>query len=278
MACFDNLNVCDYAEEIYTSMLQKEDVQTPTIHQNFSTLNEKTIVCREILIDWLIQVVGFSGMSQDVLALTIHIIDTALPRMASDLSLLQLLGVAAFRLATKYEARITLSLAELVQLTGSCFDKSQILAMESALLKLLDYNLTTVLPSHFLSRLVALTSPSQKTKTVASLILESALLSGCYTNYLPSCLATCSLTLAHLILKTSNSDWQLKLQQQSGYTLAYMTDCLNELCINSLDQLVQEDLKAISVKYGLRDSKSTGCSFAKDIQDGLMDVIQELQL
>ena len=67
-------------------------------------------------------------------------------------SKLQLVGVTAMLIASKYEEMYAPEIADFVYITDNAYSKADIRRMECLILKTLDFNLGRPLPLHFLRR------------------------------------------------------------------------------------------------------------------------------
>lgn len=67
-------------------------------------------------------------------------------------SQLQLVGVTAMFIASKYEEMYAPDIGDFVFITDTTYSKQEILQMEKSILKSLDFNLSKPLPLHFLRR------------------------------------------------------------------------------------------------------------------------------
>lgn len=67
-------------------------------------------------------------------------------------SKLQLVGVTAMLVASKYEEMYAPEIADFVYITDNAYSKSDIRKMEILILKTLEFNLGRPLPLHFLRR------------------------------------------------------------------------------------------------------------------------------
>ena len=131
-----------------------------------SEINEKM---RAILIDWLIQVHLRFGLLAETLYLTVTIIDRylsvgILPREApysATLSLqvhevkksdLQLIGVTAMLIASKYEEMYAPEVRDFVYITDNTYSSERIRKMEIEMLRELKYMFGNPLCLHFLRR------------------------------------------------------------------------------------------------------------------------------
>jgi len=65
---------------------------------------------------------------------------------------LQLVGVGAMFIASKYEERVAPEVGDFVNICANTYTKDEILQMETAILRTLDFSLSRPLPFHFLRR------------------------------------------------------------------------------------------------------------------------------
>ena len=89
---------------------------------------------REILIDWLIEVHLKFGLLQETLFLTVNLIDRFLSTTSVNRNKLQLVGVTAMLIASKYEEIYPPIVSDFVYITDNAYTKEEILAMEEHML------------------------------------------------------------------------------------------------------------------------------------------------
>src|SRR3569833_449127 len=105
---------------------------------------------RAILIDWLIEVHLKFKLLPETLFLTVNIIDRFLERQIIQRTRLQLVGVTAMLIASKYEEIYAPEVRDFVYITDKAYTKEEILKMEQCILQTLDFNVTVVSPFRFL--------------------------------------------------------------------------------------------------------------------------------
>lgn len=96
---------------------------------------------RAILVDWLIDVHLKFKLLPETLFLTVNLIDRYLSLKPMARGKLQLLGVAALLISTKYEEIYPPTCKDMVYITDNAYSKEDILAMESNVLIALDFNI-----------------------------------------------------------------------------------------------------------------------------------------
>ena len=89
---------------------------------------------REILNDWLIEVHLKFNLLPETLYLTINLIDRFLSLHSVNRNKLQLVGVTAMLIASKYEEIYPPIVSDFVYITDNAYTKEEILAMEERIL------------------------------------------------------------------------------------------------------------------------------------------------
>ena len=112
-------------------------------------INEKM---RAILIDWLVEVHLKFKLMVETLYLTVNLIDRYLEKESITRNKLQLVGVTAMFLASKYEEIYAPECRDFVYISDKAYTREQILAMEGLMLSKLNFQLTTPNALVFLKR------------------------------------------------------------------------------------------------------------------------------
>jgi hypothetical protein len=102
-------------------------------------LNDKM---REILIDWLMQVQTHIKLKEITLHLTVNIIDRFLSLRGIDRKKLQLVGCTSLIIALKYEETVRCKMENFVYLCSNAYTREEFLAMESIILKTLNFQIS----------------------------------------------------------------------------------------------------------------------------------------
>nr|CCI61376.1 CyclinB protein 2 [Platynereis dumerilii] len=142
--------VSEYVNDIYDYMFELE--RKFHTKANFLEGREINGRMRSILYDWLVQVHLRFHLLQETLYLTVSIIDRFLQIRKVTKDKLQLVGVTAMLIASKYEEMYAPEIADFVYITDDAYSKASIRQMECCILKTLDFNLGRPLPLHFLRR------------------------------------------------------------------------------------------------------------------------------
>jgi len=107
--------------------------------KNQKDINEKM---RGILIDWLIEVHLKFKLLPETLYLTINIIDRYLAKTILSRNKLQLVGIAAMFIATKYEEIYPPECKDFIYITDKAYTEQELIDMELDVLQQLDMNFT----------------------------------------------------------------------------------------------------------------------------------------
>jgi cyclin B len=112
-------------------LTEKENIPKIGYMNNQNDINEKM---RAILVDWLIEVHHKFKLLPETLFLTINLIDRYLERQVIHRTKLQLVGVTAMLIASKYEEIYAPEVRDFVYITDKAYEKDEILKQEYDLL------------------------------------------------------------------------------------------------------------------------------------------------
>ena len=211
-------------------------------------INEKM---RAILIDWLVEVHLKFKLMVETLYLTVNRIDLFLEKEKITRNKLQLVGVTAMFLASKYEEIYAPECRDFVYISDKAYSREQILAMEGNMLAKLNFRLTYPNAFVFLKRYCKvagiLTAPTRsKTELLANYFVELTLQEYKMLKYLPSMIAASAVNLA---LKTMGQpSWSAELHQHTQYLETGLLPCVRE--IHALHKAAATNsLQAVRKKY-----------------------------
>ena len=125
---------------------------------------------RAILVDWLVQVHNKFELSQETLYLTINLVDRYLASKITARKELQLVGLGAMLIASKYEEIWAPEVNELVFISDKTYSSAQILCMEKMILGQLEWSLTVPTPYVFLVRFIKASMSDAKVSVRANMI------------------------------------------------------------------------------------------------------------
>ena len=195
----DPLMVAEYATEIFEYLrdLECKSVPNPQYMNHQDDLEWKT---RGILIDWLIEVHTRFHLLPETLFLAVNIIDRFLSAKVVQLDRLQLVGITAMFVASKYEEVLSPHIANFRHVADDGFTETEILSAERFILSTLNYDLSYPNPMNFLRRISKADNYDIQSRTLGKYLMEISLLDHRFMSYRPSHLAAAAMYLARLIL------------------------------------------------------------------------------
>uniref|UniRef100_A0A8C9SHX2 Cyclin B2 n=1 Tax=Scleropages formosus TaxID=113540 RepID=A0A8C9SHX2_SCLFO len=181
----------EYVKDIYVYLRHLEAQQSirPRYMQGYE-INERM---RALLVDWLIQVHSRFHLLQETLYMTVALLDRFLQVQPVSQRKLQLVGVTAMLIASKYEEMYTPEVGDFCYITDNAFTKAQIREMETLMLRDLNFQLGRPLPLHFLRRASKAGNANAEKHTLAKYLMELTLVDYNMVHYNPSEIAAAAL-------------------------------------------------------------------------------------
>lgn len=202
---------------------------------------------RAILVDWLVEVHYKFRLEPETLYLTIALIDRFLERKGVVRQRLQLVGVTAMLMASKYEEIYAPEVRDFVYITDRAYTKEAILTMETTMLTALDFNITQPTALHFLKRFLQIVPGcDERMQLTAKYLLERCLQEFSMLNYLPSMQAAACLNAAMRSL--GRGVWDATFEKYSGYTEAQLRPAVTTL-ESFMARAETSSLQAVRKKY-----------------------------
>ncbi|XP_023388320.1 G2/mitotic-specific cyclin-B2 isoform X3 [Pteropus medius] len=165
---------------------------------------------------------------------------------------LQLVGITALLLASKYEEMFSPNIEDFVYITDNAYTSSQIREMETLILKELKFELGRPLPLHFLRRASKAGEVDVEQHTLAKYLMELTLIDYDMVHYHPSKVAAAASCLSQKVL--GQGKWNLKQQYYTGYTENEVLEVMQHMAKNIVK--VNENLtKFIAIKNKYASSK-----------------------
>lgn len=155
---------------------------------------------RQILVDWLIEVHGKFRLLPETLYLAINILDRFLSLRVVSLVKLQLVGVTAMFIASKYEEIIHPSIANFSYMSDGGYTDEEVLKAERYVLSVISFDLQYPNPMNFLRRCSKAENYDIQTRTLAKYLMEVSLMDHRFLVYVPSIIAAAALYLARKML------------------------------------------------------------------------------
>jgi cyclin B len=247
----DPTSVSEYLRDIYTHLREEEVVRDRPQPEYMSTQSEINSRMRGILVDWLIEVHMKYRLKSETLFLTVKIIDAFVSRKNIPRRKLQLVGVAATLIASKYEEIHPPSLSDLVYICDRAYTREAILQMELAMLNVVDFELRGPTTAVFLSTFAEQNGCNEAHRHLVQYLAEMALTDLKMIRYLPSQLAAAAVLLSNKLLQIMPC-WPVHMATHTGYSDTSIRDCAKELC-QLLEQAPSAQLQAVYKKFSRRD-------------------------
>jgi hypothetical protein len=201
---------------------------------------------RAILIDWLVDVHERFRLVPEVLYLTVNIIDRFLSECAVARQKLQLVGVTAMLIASKYEEIYAPEVRDFVYISDRAYEREEILHMEAVMLNVLKFDLTIPSALKFLERWLKVAGASEREQYFAKFCLELCLVDYRTLRHAPSMVAaSCALVSRRLI---AQREWDETLYAHTGYQESNLVDCI-DLVTELLQSSKRSSLTAVRRRY-----------------------------
>ncbi|XP_075064180.1 G2/mitotic-specific cyclin-B2-like [Mixophyes fleayi] len=247
----DNPQLCsEYVMEIYNYLKQLELQQSVRPkYLDGKDLNERM---RAILVDWLVQVHSRFQLLQETLYMGIAIMDRFLQVQSVSRNNLQLVGVTALLVASKYEEMYTPEVGDFVYITDNAYSASQIREMEMIILRELNFDLGRPLPLHFLRRASKSCSADAEQHTLAKYLMELTLIDYDMVHFHPSEIAAAALCLAQKVL--GQGSWGATQNHYTGYSEEDLSLIMKHMAKN-VTKVNQNLTKHVAVRNKYANSK-----------------------
>jgi len=242
----DPQHVMEYVPDIYLALRRGELLHRPDLGY-MSQQPHINSSMRGILIDWLVDVHRKYDLSPETLFLCVSLVDRYLTTKAVLRWQLQLVGIAALFIASKYEDRYPPQIDDLIYVTDRAYTANQLVQMEISMLSTLDFQICTPTPQHFLERFQQVNACSKMHCSVSSFLLELALIDHKMVQYAPSFLAAVAIFLSNKLVSRRPA-WTEALVEHTKYDERSLRGCAKDLCA-LLECSEQSKLQAIRKKY-----------------------------
>ncbi len=167
--------------------------------------DEITWAMRQTLVDWLLQVHLRYHMLPETLWIAVNIVDRFLSQRTVSLVKLQLVGVIAMFIASKYEEILAPSVEEFVFMTENGYSKEEILKGEWIVLQTLEFNISHYCsPYSWMRKISHADDYDIQTRTLSKFLAEVSLLDHRFLRVKPSMIAAIGMYTARRML---GGDW-----------------------------------------------------------------------
>ena len=217
---YDATMCSEYADDIFQYMTDLEVrsisvsfVVVLTLYQDaimptpnyMDAQNEITWGMRQTLVDWLLQVHLRYHMLPETLWIAVNIVDRFLSHRTVSLVKLQLVGVTAMFIASKYEEILAPSAEEFVFMTENGYTKEEVLKGERIVLQTLEFNISHYCsPYSWMRKISHADDYDIQTRTLSKFLAEVTLLDHRFLRAKPSTVAAVGMYTARRML---GGDW-----------------------------------------------------------------------
>ncbi|KAM4079849.1 hypothetical protein ACJW30_09G146100 [Castanea mollissima] len=159
---------------------------------------------------------------------------------------LQLVGISAMLMASKYEEIWPPEVNDFVHLSDRAYTHEQVLTMEKTILGKLEWTLTVPTPYVFLARFIKASIPDKELESMVYFLAELGIMH--YTiKYCPSMIAASAVYAARCTLKKTPT-WNETLKRYTGFSEPQLMDCAKQL-VSFHAMAVKSKLQAVYRKY-----------------------------
>jgi len=204
IASYDKLNernvdeVPFYVTDIFQRLFDAEEITKPSPSYMTDVQCQSRIDSRmrATLVDWLVGVHDKFRLQPETLYLCVNIIDRYLSLAHIRYEYLQLLGITALFVASKYEEQYPPVVKDCVNIADRSYSIQQILDMEFEIVIKLDFKMTVPTAYPFLQRFLHITNAPNVVRDLASFFTERMLQEYCMLHFRPSLLVSAAVCLA----------------------------------------------------------------------------------
>lgn len=247
-------NVEEYVSDITSRLFENETQFLP--HPEYMSMQmDITPKMRAILMDWLIEVHMKYHLSLETLHLTVNLIDRYLAKQQVSRKHLQLVGVVAMFIASKYEEISPPELHDWVYITDKAYTNNDVLVTECTMLSLLAFNIMVPTPAHFFDLISDANGCDAVQRNVVLYLIELGILDIRMLKYKPSHMVSAAMMLSNEVCRREGPAWPAKMCQLTNLTQTDLQECADVF-----RELLDADqvngggqLQAVHKKFSLRE-------------------------
>jgi hypothetical protein len=238
----------DLQAEIFDHCMRTEVKNLCKSHYFESVQTDVNEKMRAILVDWLVDVHAKFSLSHQTLFMAVNVLDRYLEVTPVPRTQLQLVGIAALFLASKYEEIYPPDLKEFVKCCDNTYTAQQILQVESQAIQLLEFNLVFSSCFHFFelfSQKINFEGPGYH---LGLYLLYLSTLEFIMAKYRPSIIAMSAIYLSNKFLKLGM--WHADLPSVIGGTEQEIKICALDLFL-LVQKARKSSLTAVPRKFSV---------------------------
>ena len=239
----------EYFDDICKELINKEDNYLPEpdymLKQN--DINHRM---RAILIDWLIDVHYKYKLIPQTIYITVNLIDRYLSINDTSRAKLQLVGITAMFIASKYEEIYPPELKDFVYITDNAYINKDVINMEYRMLNSLKFDLTFPTQWSFLEIFKKKLNLDNKTFFFSWFLMELSLINYKMLKFKMSLIAASAIYISSKSLNNYN---KINFEKYTGYSESSLQECTKEIyeynIYNSAHKLKAARNKFSSIKF-----------------------------
>ncbi|OVA15696.1 Cyclin [Macleaya cordata] len=221
----NHLEVAEYVDDIYQYYWVME-AENPLLANYMAIQTDITPQMRGILINWLIEVHLKFDLMQETLFLMVMLFDRFLSTFAIKKNDMQLVGLTALLLASKYEDFWHPKVKDLISIAADSYTRDHMLSMEKLILKKLMFRLNAPTPYVFMLRFLKASQSDAKLEQLAFYLIELCLVEYEALKFKPSLLCASAIYVARCTLQKAPA-WTPLLGKHSHYEEPQLRVCAN---------------------------------------------------
>ncbi|KAK9756403.1 hypothetical protein RND81_01G094700 [Saponaria officinalis] len=245
-----------YVTSIYDYLrnMEKEEKRRPLADYMQKIQKDVSANMRGILVDWLVELAEEFKVVSDTLYLSISYVDRYLSSKPINRQKLQLLGVSAMFIASKYEEIDPKPLEKFCDMTENTYTKQEVVDMEADVLRILKFEMGNPTVKTFLRKFIraaqgnSTKNPNLQLEFLCYYLAELSLLDYGCVKFLPSTIAASVVFLAKFSIQPKEHPWSSSLQHYTGYKPSDLKECVMRIQDLQL-QKRGGSLEAIRNKY-----------------------------
>lgn len=209
---------------------------------------------RAILVDWLIDVHLKFKLMPETIYLAISYIDRFLHDTQITSDDLQLVGITAMLIASKYQEIWAPEIRDFIYISDNAYTNADIAIMEKNILNSLGYQLTVPTPYVFLQRLLKAIRAEKKVAMLSQYLLELALVNYNMLIFTCSEIAAAAVYTANKCIYSAEC-WNYLLERHAVYNLDELRECA--LALTCLQKQARVDgLGSVFTKFVMTKNAS----------------------
>ncbi|XP_059142499.1 cyclin-F-like isoform X2 [Physella acuta] len=224
------------------------------IHLTF-TSGRTSDISRYILVDWLVEVVGMKDFSAHTLYLAVSMFDRFLQVRKVQRSQVQLLGVAAMVVSSRYLGFDILTIKEAAWLTDNSYTYHDVVRMMGELVAALNGDLRVLTIQDYIKVLVSMVGEVGYSAMLIEYIAMLCLLQSEMGQYSPAEIAASCLLLSRLLLNHADP-WPTVVQEWTGFSQDSLSLCTFHIynkCLLEGSEVEYRETKLQAVKMRYAD-------------------------